>query len=228
MRVVCAAVAIMAAGVAVKADPVIFHNPTNEFEWNTIYGGQDPWNGDGYLDITRPANDQPANGSSNRTVSNRHKDFLTSGDYWHSYVSGGSLITFAAGEAVTMTHYNQGSASNLTFRKPKLFQAGDVIGPGLDFNSAGFSKVGAVRDKQNKFVEFNFWEGLADEGYLALTLELNGQTHYGWIQVTKYTGKALSWAYESTPNTPLAIPVPAAGTLPVVGIAGLVATRRRR
>ncbi|HLO39472.1 MAG TPA: hypothetical protein VK176_00505 [Phycisphaerales bacterium] len=51
---------------------------------------------------------------------------------------------------------------------------------------------------------------------------------YGWVLFEDYS-KPLMWAYETTPNTPIQIPVPAPASLGVMlGCAGLATCTRHR
>jgi hypothetical protein len=89
------------------------------------------------------------------------------------------------------------------------------------------------------------WSGLlgeTGEAYLGIAFDVAESTHYGWIHVT--LGEVdpefglenpitASWAYESTPDTPIVagvIPEPSTGILTMVGSVGLlfVARSRRR
>lgn len=49
--------------------------------------------------------------------------------------------------------------------------------------------------------------------FVGLQFQSNGETHYGWMEIHNYpnvaAGQVLDWAYESSPNTPIA-----AGTVP--------------
>jgi hypothetical protein len=89
------------------------------------------------------------------------------------------------------------------------------------------------------------WSGLlgeTGEAYLGIAFDVGESTHYGWIHVT--LGEVdpdfgfkdpitASWAYESTPDTPIVagvIPEPSTGILTMVGSLSilLIARSRRR
>jgi hypothetical protein len=89
------------------------------------------------------------------------------------------------------------------------------------------------------------WRGLLGETgdvYLGIAFEAEGATHYGWVNVTLgevnpdfgfETPIMASWAYESTPDTPIVagvIPEPSTGILTMVGSLSilLIAHSRRR
>jgi hypothetical protein len=89
------------------------------------------------------------------------------------------------------------------------------------------------------------WSGMlgeTGEAYQGIAFDIEGSTHYGWIHVTlgevdpNYGLESpiiASWAYESTPDTPIiagVIPEPSTGILTMVGSVGLlfVARSRRR
>lgn len=83
--------------------------------------------------------------------------------------------------------------------------------------------------------------GFADtEGYLGVSFEVDGATHYGWIE-TSHSRSRLSpddqylyihsWAYESAPDTAItagAIPEPSTGLLAMIGSISLLMYARFR
>jgi hypothetical protein len=87
------------------------------------------------------------------------------------------------------------------------------------------------------------WNGLLGEpgeDYLGIAFEVGEATHYGWIhvvlgEVDSWTGFkspiTASWAYESTPDTPIVagvIPEPSTGILTMAGSVGLLLHARSR
>jgi hypothetical protein len=90
------------------------------------------------------------------------------------------------------------------------------------------------------------WSGLlgeTGEAYLGISFDIGDATHYGWVHVVLGEEDSLgtgfrdpvtaSWAYESTPDTPIVagvIPEPSTGILTMVGSIGLlfIARSRRR
>lgn len=77
-------------------------------------------------------------------------------------------------------------------------------------------------------------------GYLGVSFNVDGNSHYGWVQMTHNIDAESpedeylyvhSWAWESDPDTPIvtgAIPEPATGTLTVIGALALWQVRRSR
>jgi hypothetical protein len=87
------------------------------------------------------------------------------------------------------------------------------------------------------------WRGLlgeTGEAYVGIAFDVGASTHYGWVHVTlgevdpTYGFKnpiTASWAYESTPDTPIVagvIPEPSTGILTMVGSLGLLLVARSR
>jgi len=88
--------------------------------------------------------------------------------------------------------------------------------------------------------EWNGLLGQTGEAYVGIAFDVGESTHYGWIRValgevdpfTGFKSPILSsWAYESTPDTPIiagAIPEPSTGILTLVGSLGLLLVARSR
>jgi hypothetical protein len=87
------------------------------------------------------------------------------------------------------------------------------------------------------------WSGLlgeTGEAYLGIAFDVGESTHYGWIHVTlgevnpDYGFRdpiTASWAYESTPDTPIVagvIPEPSTGILTMVGSLSILLIARSR
>ena len=70
-------------------------------------------------------------------------------------------------------------------------------------------------------------------GYLGFSLEIGGNTHYGWMNVILNNdgtpGTILSWAYEDVPDTGIqvGIPEPSGPLLGALALVGLALRRRR-
>lgn len=126
------------------------------------------------------------------------------------------------------------------FAKPQPFLAGDAVGPAATFTSNG-SESAFLFAEDAGFVSPDF--SLTPANYMGFRVAANGtgpgfndatQFHYGYLQVTWSQNvnefRILSGAYESTVNTPIAVPEPTGVAL--TGIAALAlgagAIRRSR
>ena len=82
------------------------------------------------------------------------------------------------------------------------------------------------------------WSNTATtDAYVGVELALSGGTSFGWLHFiddpasTPQTLTLVDWAYQSTPGVGIAtgvIPEPSAFALSGLGLAGLLAARRRR
>jgi hypothetical protein len=97
---------------------------------------------------------------------------------------------------------------------------GDEVGPG-----AIFSGVAGLGED---------WFG--QSGFLGLSLEINAQTHYGYLQITAAPGDQYPmyvehFVYETDPNTPItaaSVPEPGALAFATLGLLGTCLRRRTR
>jgi hypothetical protein len=81
------------------------------------------------------------------------------------------------------------------------------------------------------------WSG-GTRGFLGLRIQLNGNTHYGWADISlnkngadSYNHTLYAYAYDDAPGQPIvagAIPEPSTAALLVAGAAGAACVRRRR
>ncbi len=99
-----------------------------------------------------------------------------------------------------------------------LFSANTEIGPGLSFSQvAGLGEA---------------WVG--ESGFLPLQFGLNGQTHYGYLQITSATDDQYPMfveylVYETDPNTAiLTTTVPEPSTVVMLGLGGLLVAAAAR
>lgn len=75
---------------------------------------------------------------------------------------------------------------------------------------------------------------VASKGVLGLSLEVDGQTHYGWLRMSSNYRESFivhDFAYESTPNTAIvagAIPEPSTLALLLAGAGGIWTVREKR
>lgn len=71
-------------------------------------------------------------------------------------------------------------------------------------------------------------------GYIGIEFRIDGQIHYGWIDLSNSTwwqSEIHGWAYESEPGKPIiagAVPEPSAACLAAMALVGGVLLRRRR
>jgi hypothetical protein len=63
--------------------------------------------------------------------------------------------------------------------------------------------------------------------YFGVRTKINNKFHYGWVLLENYT-TPIMWAYETVPETPIQIPVPAPSVVVVGGVLGLTMSSRRR
>ena len=133
--------------------------------------------------------------------------------------------------------YSNGSAAGIRTAPGSSLQfATDVLGPGaiiddsLTFNPSG----GGV------FATTTFGNAGSANETRGFRFTSDGATHYGWATLTAHadyyggtfpvaTAMVLQWAYESEPNTPIAIgavPEPASAAV-LLGIAPLIIRHRR-
>lgn len=113
----------------------------------------------------------------------------------------------------------------------------------LDWKGGTYASGGVGRWSTSSPEPDTEWSGLlgqTGEAYLGIALDVGGSTHYGWIHVT--LGEVdptfgfknpitASWAYESTPDTPITagvIPEPSTGILTIVGSLSLLLVARSR
>jgi len=98
-------------------------------------------------------------------------------------------------------------------------ERGQTIGPSLDSildaqwysnetDQFGHATISAVAAFDSSFSEISHFAGLPS-GYIGFDLVNSGTNYFGWMYVTSIVsdaaiyGEVTSWAYESTPNTPI-------------------------
>ncbi len=74
------------------------------------------------------------------------------------------------------------------------------------------------------------WLCRMDDAYIGLQFDIDGNTHYGWVNLVVPTGNSghvLGFAYEDEPDTPIRI-IPEPSTLGLFGLAALALALSRR
>jgi len=202
-----------------QASVVTFYNLGNNFSWEPQY----PFEGvpGRALDLTQDATQ--LNAPSNRSVwveRGFHSSPFTV--VAHSLTAlpinaSPSLARFARSTTPT-TIFGVGGVPQDVFAIQR-FSAGDLIGPGLDWQSTvtfqqGSNMSGTQLPTARAFVgvEFPMADGI----------------HYGFIEMS-FTRLGVppvySWGYETQPNRPFIVPAPGSSLL---ALASLIAFRRRR
>jgi len=111
----------------------------------------------------------------------------------------------------------------------------DPIGSSTPFSNATDTKT--LLDESSATPQNYDWSK-GDRGYLGLRLNLGGNIHNGWADVSinpiagdSFTHTLYGYAYEDTPDAEIlagAVPEPSMATLLVAGAAGVGSLRRRR
>jgi len=121
-----------------------------------------------------------------------------------------------------------------------LLAAGTKIGP----NAAGFGWFGSsllasstAGDTQGEGPLTGGYFAGVEAGYFGFDFQQDGQTYYGWMDVgnpyvtgTGGVGWVYNYAYETTPNTPIAagtVPEPGALAFFILGAAALIMGRKK-
>ena len=147
-------------------------------------------------------------------------DFILTSDIsgaWLTAPGGNSLITGPGG----LVPVSPGSIISST---------GSSLDPIYQWSS-GTATIGgqAVFDGEY-FYAGNFSDTNA---FIGLQFQINNQTHYGWMEIYNYpnvaSGQVLAWAYESSPDTPIAagaVPEPSTWALLAAGATFLFCRRK--
>jgi len=114
--------------------------------------------------------------------------------------------------------------------------SGAIIGAyqdGYNYDwTPGFGSMVAINGITNPPLIYGYWGSNRD--YLGLRFKINGQTHYGWIQMhlpaTEGAGFVEGFAYETEPNTPIiaGIPEPSISLLAAMASSSFLLHRRRK
>ena len=131
------------------------------------------------------------------------------------------------------TNTSAGIVQTLNNNADRL-SAGETIGVGASFS--GVTDTRTLYDGGST-TPANFDWAVGTRGFLGLRFDLNGNTHYGWADVSLNSDAGglyhtlHGYAYENTPAATIlagAVPEPTAAMLLVAGAAGAASVRRRR
>ena len=214
---------VMCAGLSGSAwgSLMVFDNPGGQFAWTRSFnlGGPGSSRGQG-LDITQPSTQSGA--PSEYTLLNHVTTPLTSSSMGSLSIwrEGENALVANDGEMVTVMLFGLPTS---TFRLPRLYQAGQFVGPSAEF---GFSATVGYTSFPTGSVPL-----IGETGVVGVRLMMDGAAHYGWIHVlwgSPGSYRPLMWAYETEANTPALVTVPAPGAAALLGFGALAGGRRRR
>jgi hypothetical protein len=127
--------------------------------------------------------------------------FLQSGITFSGYVIDLDLAQIPDGNAVVGTN---GSSTNTNTGYPSVVASGQVIGAEVSNFQGQSSQLLAlgVNGAVPSSVSYGQWGG--QSGFLGVRFSIDGETHYGWIQLEVSAGgetiTVKDYAYESTPD----------------------------
>ncbi len=102
-----------------------------------------------------------------------------------------------------------------------VFAPGAAIGPSSDWDT---------ENSDNGYAGTTDYDGVlstGQTGIFGVRFQIGGEWHYGWVSITEGSSNQTinGWAYESTPNTPIAAGAGAvAEEVPALPLAGLLLT----
>jgi hypothetical protein len=142
---------------------------------------------------------------------------------------------FGAFNGLASLYFNDGNGykfHSLSTSGSHMRGSGKILADGLGGAKklGGGYQIGVAQSFQDSLS----WGGLQGQGvgYLGVEFNIEGATHYGWLEVDILDGPLLhllSWAYEDVADTPLstpAIPEPGMLALLAAGATGLIGFRR--
>ena len=167
-----------------------------------------------------------------------HTDFLV--DLNHDGIDDFNIVTNGGGMNIEAISTNE-IACGFIFGFPEVggfaqtIHTGSIIGAHQDgYNydwTPGFGAMVGINGITLPPLIYGYWGSNRD--YLGLRFKIDGQTHYGWIQMhlpaTEGAGFVEGFAYETVPNMPIiaGIPEPSAPLLIVMGATTCLLNRRR-
>ncbi|MCC6428041.1 MAG: hypothetical protein IT435_14625 [Phycisphaerales bacterium] len=219
----CAGIAMFGAATELAGAAVVMHdNSEQTFKWTRgLFSGEPVYDGT-FLDITKPASEQ--SGERRPGTIGRWYYPNQSSSYWAlSFLWGES-----GAEIARTTDWVWIDWQDLILK----------VKPARDYAPGEF-----VTSSDNWIYQTDYYwhlpfdekyetgsPGIGEPAYLGVRVKMaDNQWHYGWIYFTDYQWP-LAWAYETEPNTPIQVPIPApsAGMLMLVGISRFIQRRSRR
>ncbi len=116
----------------------------------------------------------------------------------------------------------------------QTIHAGSIIGAyqdGYNYDwTPGFGAMVGINSITDPPLIYGYWGSNRD--YLGLRFKIDGQTHYGWIQMhlpaTEGAGFVEGFAYETEPNAPIIAGVPEPSTSLLVALSSSLFLKHRR
>jgi len=200
--------AAAACSLVAAADVVQFNNHDGVFPWGLYitFGGATV--GHPYLNVTMDAT-QPGTTPLPHSFVHQARPFITSGDWSEDRLAGspiGANLSIIAGTPVHVDHWFDNTYMDLVLTPPRLMQRGEVVGSASNYVS--YAVIGGtVRTRDQRRVPFDL-VGRPDY-FVGISFSLSGQTHFGWVRLRNDSNGFIpyEWAYETTPNTPIQIPI---------------------
>jgi hypothetical protein len=206
--------------------------------------------GQGIVYIKMPPTVRPTNGPPGTTPVTFPEDALGTyvGDPLSIVINGQTVLTFSSGTSFSV---NGTSTSGIISQQPfldfpdtiwvVLLDAGQQIGPNADgygWFSGGLLASSTGSGTQGGGPLTGGYFAGAEAAYFGFDFQQDGQTYYGWMDVgspyvtgTGGVGWLYSYAYETTPNTPIfagEVPEPSTWVLFGAGGTALWSFRRKQ
>ncbi len=195
-----AAAGVIAAGTQAYADPIRFENPGNQWDWEL-----GPLFGGSmpqqFLDITLDAGSQ--------------------GDTYLGY-SNFKQVLYYGGSNYTTSIYSYAGIFSTNAHAIGV-DGGTIIGGGGTFT--GLTNIlSTYYGQETTYIP----EGV--QTYLGAQIQIDYQTHYGWIGVVRTEGRldTFAWGYESEPGVSVPAGAPEPGSLALLALGFCAAGNPRR
>ncbi|MBX3392560.1 MAG: hypothetical protein KF787_07920 [Phycisphaeraceae bacterium] len=201
-----------------RAAVVVYDNRDGEFLWelSVIYDSSEyPAN---FLDITQP----PSQSGERRpgTIGKWYRPNITSSGWGTRFLRGESGVETAKTSDWVMINWN---GNDYLLQPTREYLSGERVQSSDHWNIAStyFYHLPWTWDLTKGT------PAISEAAYLGVRTRIAGRWHYGWILFTEYKWPAM-WAYETTPDTPIEIPIPAPGAACILLAGSMLITRRRR